>query len=85
MAGINLTVHLEYEEVVERLKAEGWVIPVRCCECIFRNDGGKWIWNEEIVPGNPHGSFRCSKCGHLSPFHTEYCPNCGRPMRGGSK
>ena len=33
MAGTNITVHLEYDEVVERLKAEGWVIPVRCWEC----------------------------------------------------
>jgi hypothetical protein len=33
MAGINITVHLEYDEVVERLKAEGWVVPVRCKDC----------------------------------------------------
>lgn len=33
MAGTNITVHLEYGEVVERLKAEGWVIPVRCKDC----------------------------------------------------
>lgn len=33
MAEINLTVHLEYDEVVERLKSDGWVIPVRCREC----------------------------------------------------
>ena len=38
MAGITLNVHLEYEEVIERLKAEGWVLPTRCEECIFRND-----------------------------------------------
>ena len=34
--GINLTIHLEYDEVVERLKAEGWVIPVRCKDCMHR-------------------------------------------------
>lgn len=33
MAEINLTVRLEYDEVVERLKADGWVIPVRCKDC----------------------------------------------------
>lgn len=37
MARINLTVNLEYEEVVERLKAEGWVIPVRCKYCKHRD------------------------------------------------
>lgn len=36
MAGTNITVHLEYGEVVERLKAEGWVIPVRCKDCKHR-------------------------------------------------
>lgn len=33
MAEINLTVRIEYDEVVERLKADGWVIPVRCKDC----------------------------------------------------
>lgn len=33
MAPINLNVHFKYDEVVERLKAEGWVIPVRCEDC----------------------------------------------------
>lgn len=37
MAGTNITVHLEYGEVVERLKAEGWVIPVRCKDCKHRD------------------------------------------------
>lgn len=37
MAGTNLTVHLEYGEVVERLKAEGWIAPVRCKDCRHRD------------------------------------------------
>lgn len=36
MAGTNITVHLEYGEVIERLKSEGWVIPVRCKDCKHR-------------------------------------------------
>ena len=44
------------------------------------NKKAEWIWNEEIVPGNPHGSFKCSKCGQLFPFFTKYCPNCGSLM-----
>lgn len=48
MAAINLTIHLEYDEVVERLKAEGWVIPVRCEDC-------KW-WDK--------GSWECAHPGH---------------------
>lgn len=48
---------------------------------MVKSDGGKWIWDEEIVPGNPYGSFKCSKCGQRFPFQTEYCPKCGRPMK----
>lgn len=41
-SAINITVHLEYDEVVERLKAEGRIIPVRCedCEWWDRNSWG---------------------------------------------
>jgi len=56
MAGINLTVNLEYEEVIERLKAEGWVVPVRCKECKWHEDEktsvvwcprvGAWVYND---------------------------------------
>lgn len=33
MATIDLELHLGIDEIVERLKAEGWVIPVRCKDC----------------------------------------------------
>ena len=52
-SAINLTVHLEYDEVVERLKAEGWVIPVRCKDCD--------MWNEEDFSGRKSlGNYRCA-------------------------
>lgn len=33
MAGIGLKLDLDYKEIVERLKQEGWVRPVRCKNC----------------------------------------------------
>lgn len=57
MAGTNITVHLEYGEVVERLKAEGWVIPVRCKDCKHRptkpekyDDGFDLAFPDEVCP-----------------------------------
>ena len=40
MAAINLEVHLDFDEVVERLKAEGWVVPVRCRDCKWFGSAG---------------------------------------------
>lgn len=68
MAGTNITVHLEYGEVVERLKAEGWVIPVRCKDCKHRptklekyNDGFDLAFPDEVCPcycdGDPFYSW----------------------------
>ena len=57
MAGTSITVHLEYGEVVERLKAEGWVIPVRGKDCKHRptkpekyNDGFDLAFPDEVCP-----------------------------------
>lgn len=57
MAAINLNIHLEYGEVVERLKAEGWVIPVRCKDCKHRptkpgkyDDGFDLTFPDEVCP-----------------------------------
>lgn len=33
MAAIEMTLHLELEDIIERLKAEGWVPVVRCRDC----------------------------------------------------
>lgn len=35
MAAIELHVHLELDEIVERLKADGWVPVVRCKDCKY--------------------------------------------------
>jgi hypothetical protein len=69
MAGINLTVHLEYEEIVERLKAEGWIIPVRCEDCMW--------WDERL--------WGCKKPGHGFASSTPdfYCADGKR--KGGNK
>lgn len=57
MAGTNITVHLEYGEVIERLKSEGWVIPVRCKDCKHRpikpekyDDGFDLAFPGEVCP-----------------------------------
>ena len=65
MAGINLTVHLEYDEVVERLKSEGWVIPVRCKDCKHR-------------PTKPDDYNPITTDGFVLEFPDELCPcQCG--------
>ena len=33
MSAIDLKIHVDIDQIVERLKEEGWVIPVRCRDC----------------------------------------------------
>lgn len=57
MAEISLTVHLEYDEVVERLKSEGWVIPVRCKDCKHSKGACIDLWGKpaiECITGRTH-------------------------------
>lgn len=49
MASINLNVHLEYDEVVERLKSEGWAIPVRCRECKHNKGACIDLWGNPAI------------------------------------
>ena len=43
---------------------------------------GEWIYMDEPIIGNPYGSYGCSECGHIEPFKSIYCPNCGAKMKG---
>lgn len=47
---------------------------------------GNWIKTKDECEGvNFYDfSFECSKCGKEQSFKSNYCPNCGADMRGGS-
>ena len=40
---------------------------------------GTWIRHERGL----FFGYKCSQCGELSEIPTDYCPHCGRLMRGG--
>lgn len=44
---------------------------------------GRWEWVDAPVFGNPYGSYKCD-CGNYVPHKTNYCPNCGAKMDGGT-
>lgn len=40
---------------------------------------GKWIHAMPIL-GSGDEEIRCSKCGNITGFETDFCPYCGNPM-----
>lgn len=40
---------------------------------------GKWIHAMPIL-GSGDEEIRCSKCGNIVGFETDFCPYCGNPM-----
>ena len=40
---------------------------------------GEWIHAMPIL-GSGDEECRCSKCGNLVAFETDFCPHCGAPM-----
>lgn len=40
---------------------------------------GKWIHAMPIL-GSGDEEIRCSKCGNIIGFETDFCPYCGNPM-----
>lgn len=40
---------------------------------------GKWIHAMPIL-GSGDEEIRCSKCGNITGFETDFCPSCGAPM-----
>lgn len=40
---------------------------------------GKWIHAMPIL-GSGDEEIRCSKCGNIVGFETDFCPHCGNPM-----
>lgn len=77
MATIDFELHMDIDEIVERLKAEGWE-PVK---------HGRWIYNEgETIEDGGY----CSVCECDQPMfiedwewkyiETDYCPHCGAKM-----
>ena len=65
MADLTIHVDLTYEEVIARLKEEGWQ-PVK---------HGRWEWI-----GGYGNQYRCSECIRSAERQTKYCANCGAYM-----
>lgn len=54
-----LDIHFDLDEIIERLKADGWTIPVRCKDC-------KWYQESKLLAPNKfcfkvHGTI-CWNC-----------------------
>lgn len=46
---------------------------------------GEWVF-EETYPGVVSlNGYVCSECGQHNGRATNYCPNCGNPMKGGAE
>lgn len=47
---------------------------------------GEWIERHEIINQITFfGENRCSNCGKRSFIKSDFCPNCGADMRGGTE
>lgn len=44
----SLDIHLDIDEIVKKLKEQGWIIPVHCKDC-------KYWWDEEFCCCRGHG------------------------------
>lgn len=45
---------------------------------------GEWVFNSDnIMFGNPYGSYKCTNCYSWTGWITHFCPNCGAKMKGG--
>ena len=42
---------------------------------------GEWIHNKS-TPGGIHDTYRCSSCGYITGWTTNYCSKCGAKMKG---
>lgn len=73
----------EEEDVIERLRDEAFKIltkpvPAKIHYAIgwLNAEFGTWIWDEIEY------DYKCSKCGKHAEFISNYCPNCGKKMKG---
>lgn len=71
MSAIDLKIHVDIDQIVERLKEEGWVIPVRCRDCAHASESRRKIY----------GAFYCEKLVDFFPAD-HYC-GYGKPREDG--
>lgn len=46
----------------------------------------KWIFDSDnIMFGNPYGSYKCTNCNSWTGWVTHFCSNCGAKMKGGEE
>lgn len=50
----------------------------KCEVCGADMQKGEWIW----LGDNDTHKWSCDRCGHGVKEQTNFCPNCGRDMRG---
>lgn len=47
---------------------------------------GEWIFDSDnIMFGNPYGSYKCTNCNSWTGWVTHFCSNCGAKMEGGEE
>jgi len=82
MACLDLKIHLDMDEIIDRLKSEGWR-PIK---------KGKWVGYPEClkyINAYADDHIVCSNCEECFSIlendceRFNYCPNCGAKMDGG--
>lgn len=72
----------EHKERIRAVSPTDVVIGLPSAD-VRENVRGKWI---DVDPYGDSGlAFKCSECEKISIRDTNYCPNCGADMRGGSE
>lgn len=79
--------HIEYAYAAEQLLDE---VPAADVAPVVHGrwesvDSSYWRWTPSGGVSVAHITYRCERCGRGTVVKTDYCPNCGAKMAGGTE